>query len=171
MLQENKDNEYNWLVPEQELADIKNQNDYYTFDFFMNNGIITESLAETFMYNIRFKHSNLDCPNCGIVAKHYILKSRLHAYKCKKCGKKFSITSGTYIDNTKLPYFLWFRFAYLIGTMKTGFKSPLIARDLNITQKTSFYMIRSLRNVSTKDPLDYSSHHEVMDCLLKIKRK
>lgn len=36
-------------------------------------------------------------------------------FKCVKCNKKFSTTSKTWLDNTKLSFIYWDRASWLLG--------------------------------------------------------
>ena len=48
----------------------------------------------------------VDCPKCGS-SDHYWLKTR-EQYKCKNCGHRIPLRSGTLLHSTKLPFRYWF---------------------------------------------------------------
>lgn len=139
-----------------------------------NNGITSPEDSENKFELNRFKYGYPDCPYCGTIDSHYFLHS--NQWKCKKCYGKFSITCGTYIDNTKLKFYHWWRFCYLIGSLKIT-NSSVIAKDLCITQLSAWRMIDTLRtarkeNTKTKfvngqEILVFNDCYEVLDLLVK----
>jgi len=106
-----------WLLTD---ADLRSITDNYESDWaceiFFTNGITTpEDAFDRFLF-MRFEHyPNTDCPKCGYVDKH--TKIGFELWKCNNCYLNFSLTSGTYLDNTKIEYYKWFRFCYLLGTL------------------------------------------------------
>jgi hypothetical protein len=72
-------------------------------------------------------------------------------FKCgeKLCGKKFSVTTGTMYENTKLPLRIWFAAAYLISSSKKGLSSLQAARQLGITQKSAWFLNHRIREMLT----------------------
>lgn len=136
----------NWLLSISEFNLITNN---YELDWVLNklndNGITSPEDALMRISSARFTYPRgTDCPFCGTVDSHYQLNSECYKCRNRKCYKKFSITSGTYLNDTKLEYSQWWRFAYLIGDMKIT-NSAVIAKDLGVTQKTSWWMINTLR--------------------------
>lgn len=86
------------------------------------------------------------CPYCK-GEKIYDLPSVKNRFMCadRKCGLKFSITVGTIFENTKLPLRVWFGAMWLITNHKKGIASTTLARDLNITQKSAWFVLHRLR--------------------------
>jgi transposase-like protein len=63
-----------------------------------------------------------------------------------KCGKYFNVRTGTLFDNTKIELSKWFLAIYLITSHKKGISSLQLGRDLNVTQKTAWFMNHRIRN-------------------------
>lgn len=94
------------------------------------------------------------CPHCHST-KVYITKSRSNKpskqgvpeYRCadKTCGKKFAVTVGTIFESSKVPLRTWFAAIYLITAHKKGISSCQLARDLDITQKTAWFLLHRVR--------------------------
>ena len=126
-----------WLL---EDGDFDEYVDLYYF--FLDNGIFSESSAKDIFLDTRFpKYPLTDCPFCYFEGDNYILKD--NRFKCKKCFKKFSVTSRTYLDNVKLKEYQILRLLHLV--FDKGIKnSCYIARDINITQKSSFNTIQKI---------------------------
>ena len=67
-------------------------------------------------------------------------------YKCKNTGKYFNVKTATLFDNTKIKLQKWFIAIYLITTHSKGISSVQLAKDLNVTQKTAWFMLHRIRN-------------------------
>ena len=87
------------------------------------------------------------CPYCGC-DKYYRLNTGKH-YKCgnKACHKKYTVTVGTIFESSHIPLNIWFAAMYLIGSHKKGISSYQIAKDLNVTQKTAWFMLHRIREM------------------------
>lgn len=90
------------------------------------------------------------CPFCakeGIITEKIYITSR--GYKCgeKTCQKKFTVTVGTVLENTKIPLRLWMVAIYLTSAHKKGISSYQLARDIGVTQKTGWFMLGRIREL------------------------
>ena len=90
------------------------------------------------------------CPHCRSAKKAYVTN---RGYKCstKDCLKKFSVTTGTIFENTKISLRLWFAAIYLCTAHKKGISSLQLSRDLNITQKTAWFLLHRIREMLTNN--------------------
>jgi hypothetical protein len=75
-----------------------------------------------------------------------VYKCAGHKYKCKNTGKYFNVCTSTLFDNTKIELPTWFLAIYLITGHKKGISSLQLAKDLNVTQKTAWFMNHRIRN-------------------------
>lgn len=66
-------------------------------------------------------------------------------YKCKNTGKYFNVKTSTIFDNTKMPLQKWFLAIWLVTSHKKGISSLQLGRDLNITQKSAWFMLGRIR--------------------------
>ncbi|MGH6851543.1 MAG: IS1595 family transposase [Methylocella sp.] len=94
---------------------------------------------------IRWQHGQF-CPHCGH-DKVYDLK-RKNIYRCAQCKTNFSITVGTIFENSKLPLRVWFGAIWLITNHPKGIASTTLAKDLNITQKSAWFVLHRLRHAA-----------------------
>ncbi len=85
------------------------------------------------------------CPHCGSV-KTYVCKGH-GKYKCGDCRKLFSITTGTYFENTKLPLRKWLIAMFLCLNHKKGVSSLQLAETLGITQKSAWFVLHRIRAI------------------------
>lgn len=75
-----------------------------------------------------------------------VYKCAGNKYKCKNTGKYFNVRTATLFDNTKVELQTWFLAIYLVTTHKKGISSLQLGRDLNVTQKTAWFMLQRIRN-------------------------
>lgn len=86
------------------------------------------------------------CPHCGSTKVYHFSDKRTH--KCGDCRKRFSIKVGTIFEDSKIPLRTWFVAVYLITAHKKGISSLQLSRDLDVTQKTAWFMLHRLREAS-----------------------
>jgi len=85
------------------------------------------------------------CPFCGLVGVYRT--NRGFKCKAKECGKKFSVTTGTIYENSKISLRNWFAISYLVLSSKKGVSSLQIHRQLGITQKTAWFALHRVREM------------------------
>ena len=71
-------------------------------------------------------------------------------YKSKSTGRYFDVKTGTPLANTKLPMTTWLLAIFLFQADKGGISSCQLARKLEITQKTAWYMLMKIRELVAK---------------------
>lgn len=79
-----------------------------------------------------------------VTSKVYDCKG--NKYKCKNTGKYFNVKTATIFDNTKMDLRKWFMAIWLVTSHKKGISSLQLGRDLNITQKSAWFMLQRIRN-------------------------
>lgn len=83
------------------------------------------------------------CPTCGCV-DHYDLKSR-PVWKCKGCGKQFSVTSGCIFHARKLTIRdILAAIAIFVNGAK-GYPALQLSRDLGVSYKCAFVLLHKCR--------------------------
>jgi transposase-like protein len=85
------------------------------------------------------------CPHCGNVGAY--VTNRGYKCKAKECHKKFTVTTGSIFENTKISLRYWFATIYLVTAHKKGISSLQLSRDLNITQKTAWFLLHRVREM------------------------
>lgn len=88
-----------------------------------------------------------ECPFCGC-SKVYKIEAGKR-FKCgdRFCAKKFSVTVGTVFENSKISLRTWFAAIYLCTSSKKGVSSLQLHRQLNITQKTAWFVLHRIREM------------------------
>ncbi|SDS84178.1 ISXO2-like transposase domain-containing protein [Mucilaginibacter mallensis] len=74
-----------------------------------------------------------------------IYKCAGNKYKCKNTGKYFNVKTNTIFDNTKIPLVKWFMALYVFSSHKKGISSHQLAKDIDVTQKTAWFILHRLR--------------------------
>lgn len=77
-------------------------------------------------------------------SKVYVCKG--NKYKCKNTGKYFNVRTATLFDNTKIELQKWFLAIYIVTAHKKGISSLQLGRDIDVTQKTAWFMLQRIRN-------------------------
>ena len=92
------------------------------------------------------------CPYCGSV-NCYTCKDGKR-FKCRECSNTFSVLVGTIFENTKISLVKWFMAMYLISSHKKGISSLQLARDIDVTQKTAWYILQKVRTLFSQDNIE-----------------
>lgn len=77
--------------------------------------------------------------------KSRVYKCKNNRYRCKATGKYFNVKKGTLFDNSKISLRKWFVAIYLVTSHKKGISSVQLAKDVGVTQKTSWFMLQRIR--------------------------
>ncbi len=96
--------------------------------------------------NIRWR-DEAHCPHCesiNVARKGEI--DRIGRWNCHACKSSFNVLSGTIFEKTKIPLQKWFLAIGLIVNAKKSFSSCQLARDLELTQPTAWYMQHRIRS-------------------------
>lgn len=105
------------------------------------------------------------CPKCGNCDKHWKLTgvrtkpSKKHPegierhglYKCAECRSQFTVRVGTIFEESKLPLFKWLQALHLMCSSKKGISSHQLARTLEITVKSAWFLSHRIREAMRSD--------------------
>jgi len=86
------------------------------------------------------------CPHCG--GEHVARKDesgRVGRWNCHDCKSSFNVLSKTIMEKTRVPLQKWFLAVGLVVNAKKSISSPQLARDLDLNQKTAWYMLQRIR--------------------------
>jgi len=92
-----------------------------------------------------------NCPHCGGVDKIYRIKPnparrvRYGLHKCGQCKKQFTVKVGTVFEDSNVPLHKWLQACYLMASSKKGISSNQLARTLEVTVKTAWFMSHRIR--------------------------
>jgi transposase-like protein len=103
----------------------------------------TEEICEQHLAVIRWNGTPV-CPYCES-EKVNTLKGKTQRYKCYGCRKQFGVKVGTIFHDSKISLRKWFVAIYLVTAHKKGISSLQLGRDLDITQKSAWFMLQRIR--------------------------
>ena len=106
--------------------------------YFSDTDVCIDTVA-----NLRWPDGIPRCPKC-VGTEHYYLKTQKR-WKCKKCGRQFSVKVGTIFEDSPIPLDKWLTALWLLVNCKNGVSSYEVARDLGITQKSAWFVLHRLR--------------------------
>lgn len=75
-----------------------------------------------------------------------VYKCKGNKYRCKNTGKYFNVRTSTLFDNTKIELRKWFLAIYVATSHKKGISSIQLSKDIDVTQKTAWFMLQRIRN-------------------------
>lgn len=91
------------------------------------------------------------CPKCGH-GEHYYLAIQKR-WKCKKCGKQFSVKVGTIFEDSPIGLDKWLVALWMLVNCKNGVSSYEVGRALGLTQKSAWFVLHRLRLALQKSSL------------------
>lgn len=105
------------------------------------------------------------CPKCANCDKHYKLEGlrtkpskknpegieRHGLYKCAACRSQFTVRIGTIFEESKLPLHKWLQAIHLLCSSKKGISSHQLARTLEITVKSAWFLSHRIREAMRSD--------------------
>ena len=92
------------------------------------------------------------CPLCGglrVARKED--SHRLGRWNCHDCKSSFNVLSGTIFEKTKIELQKWFLCIGLMVNAKKSLSSCQLARDLDLNQKTAWFMQQRIRSAMAAD--------------------
>ena len=102
--------------------------------------------------SIRFRNGAF-CPLCGSTenVKRKKENNLIGRWNCHDCKTSFNVLSGTVMAGTHKPLQKWFLAIALIVNAKKSLSSYQLARDLELTQPTAWYMQQRIRAAMASD--------------------
>jgi transposase-like protein len=98
-----------------------------------------------------------ECPKCGGKRLSFVTTRR--TWTCLECRKQFSVKVGTIFEDSPIQLSKWLSAMWMIGNCKNGVSSYEIARALQVTQKTAWFMLHRIR---------YAMHHGTINKMTGI---
>src|SRR3989344_5158023 len=95
------------------------------------------------VFSLRYG-SQTHCTKCDNVFSYTRVKGR-QCYQCDKCYYQIYPCAGTVFENTKTPLLYWFYAIYLFTASKNGVSAKEIERQLGVTYKCAWRMLKHIR--------------------------
>jgi len=108
-----------------------------------------EDRAHAFFVSMRWP-DGVRCAHCksenvGKMVEAKTKKGVRRLWNCKNCKKQFTAKLGTIFNDSPLPLSKWLPALWLITNAKNGISSCELARALDITQKSAWFMGHRIR--------------------------
>src|SRR5579862_310897 len=94
--------------------------------------------------SVKWPNGKAVCPRCES-KRNSFLKTRL-MWKCLDCKKQFSVKVGTIFEDSAIGLDKWLCAMWMLANCKNGISSYEIARCLEVTQKTAWFMNQRIRH-------------------------
>ena len=93
------------------------------------------------------------CPYCESdnVVRRIKNNEGIGRWNCRNCLSAFKVTSGTIFQGTKVPLQKWFAAIAILLNAKKSVSSCQLARDLDLTQQTAWYLAMRIRKAMKDD--------------------
>ena len=106
----------------------------------------TDAAAEQWIVSQRWPDGPY-CTHCGSFNVQSGIKHSSMTHRCRDCPNRpmFSLKTGTVMKGTQLGYREWAIAIYLMSTSLKGVSSMKLHRDIDVTQKTAWYLAHRLR--------------------------
>lgn len=115
----------------------------------------TEQDCFDYLEDVRFKDGAY-CPLCGgTEVRKKNEKGRVGRWQCKGCKSSFNVLSGTFLQQTRVSLRKWVIAIGLMVNAKKSLSSCQLARDLELTQMTAWYMQQRIRMAMAENKLGF----------------
>jgi len=99
------------------------------------------------------------CPVCGIGDRVTARKNGF--YRCNQCKEDFTVRTGTIFERSHVPLHKWLYAMYMLVTARKGISSLQLSKEIDVTQKSAWFMLQRLREACGNDPTILSGVVEV----------
>jgi transposase-like protein len=116
--------------------------------------------------------NGVECPTCG--CKDVIFLANQNRWQCrnKHSQRQFSLKTGTIYEESPLGLDKWLTATWMVLNCKNGVSSCEIARALNITQKTAWFLDHRIRvTCGMEAPDKFSGHVEADETFIGQKAR
>jgi len=108
----------------------------------------------------KFYADGTACPKCQRESKFHRIKGR-SAFSCQYCGTHVYPTAGTVFHKSSTSLQLWFWAIYLVSSSKCGISAKQLGREIGVTYKTAWRMLKQIRLLLGQDEDRLSGEVEV----------
>ena len=110
-----------------------------------------EDTARRWFESIIWKNGKAVCHRCNGTNTYEVKSGKPLPHKCRDCRKHFSFRHGTIFEGSHIPLRKWAIAIYLVAENPEGISSMQLHRELNITQKSAWYMLHKMRKAFAQE--------------------
>ena len=92
---------------------------------------------------------NTSCPSCN--ENERITERKNKYYRCNACKLDFSVRTGTIFERSHIPLHKWLYAMNLLMTARKRISSLQLAKEIFVTQKSAWFMLRRIHDACGKD--------------------
>ena len=131
-----------------------------------------DAAAERWFTEVRWLEGP-HCPYCGSVNVLSGASHKTMPYRCreKECRKRFSARTKSVMEASNIGYQKWAVAFYLFATNLKGVSSMKLHRDLNITQKSAWFMAHRIREACQEQGTMFAGPVEADETFMGGRRK
>ncbi len=74
-------------------------------------------------------------------------------WKCARCRRKFSVTTGSILDGSHLALGKWVHAVSLLCSSKEGVSIGRLKRELSVSDRSARFLVRRLRDAMRQEPI------------------
>jgi transposase-like protein len=95
------------------------------------------------------------CPSCGCTETYRlnVKKIKRRRYKCRGCQKQFTVSVGTVMEDSHIPFGKWIYAIYQMCIAKKGVSAKQLQRELGLGYRAAWFMCHRIRYAMTQAPL------------------
>jgi len=98
--------------------------------------------ALTFLAALRWPNG-VSCVACEAKNPSFLKTRRI--WKCRDCGRQFSVKLGTIFEDSPIGLEKWLPAVWMLANSKNGISSYELGRALGVTQATAWFMLHRIR--------------------------
>jgi transposase-like protein len=95
--------------------------------------------------DMRWPDGKAVCPYCESKKNYWLATAK--RWKCAECRKQFSVKVGTVFEDSAIKLDKWLVAIWLLANCKNGISSYELARHVDVTQKSAWFMLQRIRFV------------------------
>ena len=107
--------------------------------------MIPDEAAATAWFESLVWPNGRHCPRCGCTETAEASDTSGLPYWCPACRRAFSVRIGTAFERSKVPLRKWVMAVYLEMTSLKGVSSMKLHRDIEVSQRTAWFMLHRIR--------------------------
>lgn len=89
------------------------------------------------------------CPYCN--SENTAKRTTRYGHRCRSCRRDFTVRTGTIFEKSRLPLHKWLYAMYLVVTARKGISSLQLSKEIDVTQKTVWFLLQRLREACTDE--------------------
>jgi len=105
-------------------------------------------------------HAGNPCPGCTSINTYKRVTGR-KCYQCSKCSHQLYPMKGTIYEKSTTPLTYWFYAIFLFVKSKNGLSAMELQRQLGVTYKTAYRMLKHIRISLVQDSIPFEG---IIEC-------